>query len=395
MRCHDEYDLVFGNTRVNEYPVATPNAINAVFKPRVECLTACVLLMLVVDRRQSSCVRRACARECVTSRGASSAFFRHSYDDTVTTTDGGVLAAHARARASDASDRGGHRSSFAMTVTALASCARTWTRCDARSCTSSGLGRRRAPPPVGCGRRGASTVMTASLASDRTPIEKLFTLVTEDVVVDHERQVTVKVVRPRDEDEVVEYYVERMMNDADPYWAVLWPSARAVSRYIARAPALVRDKAVCDLGAGLGLAGLAACACGAKKVALYDRERLAMECALLSIEANGFGDRVYVEEFDWNVIHSDQEKFDTLLACDVLYEEAAVGPVAELVPRLVKQGGGRFLLGDPPLRAPQNRAKFKSILCDQYGAFLMRELSVTEVTESGEDDELVFIDFKL
>jgi predicted nicotinamide N-methyase len=237
--------------------------------------------------------------------------------------------------------------------------------------------------------------MTASLANDRTPIEKLFTLVTEDVVVDHERQVTVKVVRPRDEDEVVEYYVERMMIDADPYWAVLWPSARAVSRYIARAPALVRDKAVCDLGAGLGLAGLAACACGAKKVSLYDRERLAMECALLSIEANGFGDRVHVDEFDWNVIRADQEKFDTLLACDVLYEEAAVGPVAELVPRLVKQGGGRFLLGDPPLRAPQNRAKFKSILCDQYGAFLMRELSVTEVTESGEDDELVFIDFKL
>jgi hypothetical protein len=56
MRCHDEYDLVFGNTRVNEYPVATPNAINAVFKPRVECLTACVLLMLVGPR---ACVVRA------------------------------------------------------------------------------------------------------------------------------------------------------------------------------------------------------------------------------------------------------------------------------------------------------------------------------------------------
>jgi hypothetical protein len=81
IRCHHEYDSVFGNTRVNEYPVATPNAINAVFKPRVECLTACVLLMLVVGRPQSSCVRRACARKCVTSRGASSAFFRHSYDD--------------------------------------------------------------------------------------------------------------------------------------------------------------------------------------------------------------------------------------------------------------------------------------------------------------------------
>jgi predicted nicotinamide N-methyase len=287
-----------------------------------------------------------------------------------------------------------------MPVAARASLA---TRCDATS-FDDGRTRRGAPvrrrrrrtPFGGRRRRGGAMSTVAALARDRTPIDKIFSLVTEDVVVDRERQVTVKVVRPKDEDEVVEYYVERMMLDSDPYWAVLWPSARAVSRYIARAPALVRDKAVCDLGAGLGLAGLAACACGAKKVALYDRERLAMECALLSIEANGFGDRVYVEEFDWNVIRTDQEKFDTLLACDVLYEEAAVGPVAELVPRLVKQGGGRFLLGDPPLRAPQNRAKFKSILCDQYGAFLMRELSVTEATtDGGDDDELVFIDFKL
>ena len=233
------------------------------------------------------------------------------------------------------------------------------------------------------------------VARDRTPIDKLFHLITENVVVDDVRNVAVKIVRPRDEDEVVDYYVSTGALASDPYWAILWPSARAVSRYIARAPALVRERTVCDLGSGLGLAGLVACACGAKRVALYDRERLALECALLSIEANGFGDRVSVEEFDWNGVRNAQEKFDTLLACDVLYEAQAVSPVAQLVPRLVKPGGGRFLLGDPPLRAPQNRAKFKSILCEQYGAFVMRELAVTETSDSGDSDDLIFIDFKL
>jgi hypothetical protein len=65
-------------------------------------------------------------------------------------------------------------------------------------------------------------------------------------------------------------------------------------------------------------------------------------------------------------------------------------PVAELVPKLVLRGGGRFLLGDPPRRAPQNRKRFKEMLTEQYGAFVMRELLVQEG-----GDELVFIDFKI
>ena len=46
MRCHDEYACVFGNTRVSEYPVATPNAMSAVLNPIAECRTACVLLIV-------------------------------------------------------------------------------------------------------------------------------------------------------------------------------------------------------------------------------------------------------------------------------------------------------------------------------------------------------------
>jgi len=61
------------------------------------------------------------------------------------------------------------------------------------------------------------------------------------------------------------------------------------------------------------------------------------------------------EVFDWNAVPSNQPKFDLVLACDVLYEAGAVGPVAALVPALTKSGGGRWLLADPPRRAPANR----------------------------------------
>ena len=219
-------------------------------------------------------------------------------------------------------------------------------------------------------------------------VRDVFELVTDQIIISD--TLSVRLVRPVSEDEVVEHYVANEAFDADPYWATLWPSAFAVSRYIANAPALVRDKTVCDFGAGLGLAGLVACAAGAKRVELFDREPLALACAILSIEANGFQDRVLVKDFDWNDVREDQAKFDTLLACDVLYESHAVLPVAELVPKLVKRGGGRFLLGDPPSRAPQNRKRFKETLIEQYGAFVMRELLVQEG-----GDELVFIDFKM
>lgn len=44
-----------------------------------------------------------------------------------------------------------------------------------------------------------------------------------------------------------------------------------------------------------------------------------------------------------------------LQACDVLYEAGAVGPIAELAPRLLFTSGGRLLLADPAERTVQNR----------------------------------------
>ena len=240
-------------------------------------------------------------------------------------------------------------------------------------------------------RKSASWMSAVRGDASGERVERLFELVTEEIEVS-ERLPKVKIVRPRSEDEVLEYYVARKSLESDPYWAALWPSALAVSKYVGNTPSVVKGRGVCDLGAGLGLAGLAACAAGASSVTFYDREPLAMQCALLSVEANGWGHLAKASVFDWNDVEKNQEKFDTLLACDVLYEEQAVAPVAELIPKLVKSGGGRFLLGDPPKRTPQNRARFSSLLVEQYGAFVMREWTAALEIEG---DELVFIDFKL
>jgi predicted nicotinamide N-methyase len=103
---------------------------------------------------------------------------------------------------------------------------------------------------------------------------------------------TAKIVRPESEDAVLDMYVELGLLDHDPYWAALWPSSVALARGVAeRAQGEeggdLRGKSVCDMGAGLGLAGIAAALCGAESVAFYDREPLALQCCLLSAEANG------------------------------------------------------------------------------------------------------------
>ena len=243
---------------------------------------------------------------------------------------------------------------------------------------------------------------------------------------------TAKIVRPESEDAVLDMYVELGLLDHDPYWAALWPSSVALARGVAERArgegGDLRGKSVCDMGAGLGLAGIAAALCGAESVAFYDREPLALQCCLLSAEANGLrvafedargvfagdqddaveddavsqregGERKKTETcvvsasvFDWNAVPVDQERFDLVLACDVLYETHAVKPVASLVPKLTKEKTGVWLVADPPLRAPKNRARFVELIAARdFSPSPPRE---TTTTHNGSTDTVLLLEFK-
>ena len=249
---------------------------------------------------------------------------------------------------------------------------------------------------------------------------------------------TVKLVRPKSEDDVLDMYVEIGREDADPYWAALWPSSVALARGVAGVVMDVEGEGteratdgdrsaglaglnVCDVGAGLGLAGLAAAKRGASSVSFYDREPLALQCCLLSAEANGLtvavgragegpardvsnaddddgeacGTACVAEVFDWNAVSADQRTFDLVLACDVLYEAHAVAPVAALIPKLTNEAPrGRWMLADPPDRAPKNRAAFLEKVKLDHGMELVRERRET-VTRAGSTDDVLVLDLRL
>ncbi|GAX81814.1 hypothetical protein CEUSTIGMA_g9242.t1 [Chlamydomonas eustigma] len=71
--------------------------------------------------------------------------------------------------------------------------------------------------------------------------------------------------------------------------------------------------------------------------------------------------------FDWNKADLLRDQFDVLLACDVLYEDMAVEPIAHLVPSLLsRKAGSRLLLADPPNRTARNRDRFLRLLQEQH-----------------------------
>jgi len=104
-----------------------------------------------------------------------------------------------------------------------------------------------------------------------------------------------------------------------PYWAHLWPAARALARVVAAAAPRIRGRRVVELGCGLGLPGLAAARCGAR-VVLSDRNLEALAFAKRNLERNRLAGAVLAMDWRHDAVRS---QFDVCLAADVTYEPAS------------------------------------------------------------------------
>ena len=259
---------------------------------------------------------------------------------------------------------------------------------------------------------------------------------------------TAKIVRPESEDAVLDMYVELGLLDHDPYWAALWPSSVALARGVAERArgegGDLRGKNVCDMGAGLGLAGIAAALCGARSVTFYDREPLALQCCLLSadryacawrsrtdasVEATraarraGRKGRRTLERRAARPRRKrsrKKQKTDAITTstsrtsprrrsigtpflrtnvCSTSCSRAtcctisAVAPVASLVGTLTEKKNGVWLVADPPLRAPKNRARFLELV-DAGGFGTTSATRRTKVTHAGSTDIVLLLELR-
>jgi predicted nicotinamide N-methyase len=113
-----------------------------------------------------------------------------------------------------------------------------------------------------------------------------------------------------------------------PYWAELWPAARALAESLPE----VRGLRVVELGCGLGLPSLVAAAKGAR-VTATDWSPDAIELLRENAARNGLEFRAEVR--DWREPWDD--RFDLALAADVLYERRNVEPVLERLRELAPE----------------------------------------------------------
>ena len=132
-----------------------------------------------------------------------------------------------------------------------------------------------------------------------------------------------------------------------PYWSVLWRSGIALAGELSACP--LAGQRVVELGCGLAVPSLAAAQRGADVLAT-DHAPEALELVALNARENAVS--VATAEVDWLAPRYllDRARFDLVLAADVLYERASIGPLLSLLPRL----GDDVWLADPdrpPARA--------------------------------------------
>jgi predicted nicotinamide N-methyase len=171
--------------------------------------------------------------------------------------------------------------------------------------------------------------------------ERRIELVDEEV--DLGAGVRLSIMRPREPGRLLDDAVAGGASDA-PYWAELWPSARALAGHLATLD--LRGVRAVELGCGLALPSVAAALRGAVVLAV-DHDADAVRVAEANGERAGCGVRGLVADlFDVAGELAAAGPFDLLVTADVLYERDLADALATSIPPLTA-AGGRALVAFP------------------------------------------------
>jgi predicted nicotinamide N-methyase len=188
-----------------------------------------------------------------------------------------------------------------------------------------------------------------------------------------QHQFTITAIKNIDQllDELIEQGPESVgvKDERLPYWAELWPSSIALSRYILQKAEITNGVSAIELGCGVGLAGIAAARKGAE-VLVSDYQPDALRLTELNWLIN-LGKSPLMELLDWRTASLPQ-KFELILASDVVYEKRFFSPLIEVFTNLLSPAG-QILLSEPNRKIA---SEFFSRLSDNGFVFSAVEQSV-------------------
>lgn len=150
-----------------------------------------------------------------------------------------------------------------------------------------------------------------------------------------------------------------------PYWAFAWPGGQAAARLLLDDPALVRGRRVLDIGAGSGIAAIAAAKAGAAAVLAADIDPLAATAIALNAIANAA-----VVDVTTRDVLGEAPDADVVLIGDLVYEPELGTRVASFL-ELAARGQARVLLAD---RTTAARPPLPFDLVVEHAAPVMPEL---------------------
>jgi predicted nicotinamide N-methyase len=136
-----------------------------------------------------------------------------------------------------------------------------------------------------------------------------------------------------------------------PFWAVVWPAAQVLARFLLDQPSLVKDREVIEIGCGGAVASIAAATAGARMVTANDIDPIAIEIA----RQNGTRNCVSLEFDSENRIEADSVgQAQVILCSDFFYNKVESLVLAGLFDKwrehsvtiLIADGGRAFVPKD-------------------------------------------------
>lgn len=152
---------------------------------------------------------------------------------------------------------------------------------------------------------------------------------------------TYEIIGPANYDELIDTpeVAERFARDEYlPYWAEFWPAARVMAERILRwGPATQSPRpTVLEIGCGLGLVGLVAAHLG-YPTTLTDYDEDSVAFAAENARRNHIA-LATARALDWTTFDA-RVLADRILACEVLYEDRHIAPIARFLRNHLKPGG--------------------------------------------------------
>ena len=123
------------------------------------------------------------------------------------------------------------------------------------------------------------------------------------------------------------------------YWSFCWASGQVLAAHLLAQPDLCRTKTVLDLGAGSGIAGIAAAKAGATRVIACDIDPFALEASFVNAALNN----VTIDLLE--DLEKLQSKVDLLITADVLYDRDNLSRIEGL-----KHYADEILIADSRIR---------------------------------------------